>query len=88
MATGHHNVHPLPQTDRPRATHTVIRDRAASRAASVSSSRRVVRLLLASAPDPLPFDKQEVVTPIGETFDRVKSTPNPCAVPVIRCVVR
>ncbi|MGW0393829.1 uracil phosphoribosyltransferase [Streptomyces sp. NPDC003042] len=84
MATGHHNVHPLPQTDQLRAMHTIIRDRGASRADFVFYSRRIIRLLLESALDQLPFDKHEVVTPVGETYDGLKFASKLCAVPVIR----
>ncbi|WP_329203053.1 MULTISPECIES: uracil phosphoribosyltransferase [unclassified Streptomyces] len=84
MATGHHNVHPLPQTNQLRAMHTIIRDRDASRADFVFYSRRIIRLLLESALDLLPFDKQKVTTPVGETFEGLKFTPDLCAVPVIR----
>ncbi|MER7512986.1 uracil phosphoribosyltransferase [Streptomyces lavendulae] len=84
MATGHHNVHPLPQTNQLRAMHTIIRDRDASRADFVFYSRRIIRLLLESALDQLPFDKQKVVTPVGETYEGLKFVPKLCAVPVIR----
>ncbi|MCX5381200.1 uracil phosphoribosyltransferase [Streptomyces sp. NBC_00091] len=84
MATGHHNVHPLPQTNQLRAMHTIIRDRRASRADFVFYSRRIIRLLLESALDQLPFDKHEAITPVGETFEGLKLGPQLCAVPVIR----
>ncbi|MET9608693.1 uracil phosphoribosyltransferase [Streptomyces sp. NPDC006512] len=84
MATGHHNVHPLPQTNQLRAMHTIIRDRGASRADFVFYSRRIIRLLLESALDQLPFDKHEATTPVGETYDGLKFAAKLCAVPVIR----
>ncbi|MFJ3927769.1 uracil phosphoribosyltransferase [Streptomyces sp. NPDC090022] len=77
-------VHQLPQSNQLRALHTVIRDRDASRADFVLYSRRVIRLLLESALDLLPFDKQEVTTPVGETYPGLKFTGKLCAVPVIR----
>ncbi|MFG2296227.1 uracil phosphoribosyltransferase [Streptomyces sp. NPDC048603] len=83
MATGHH-VHQLPQTDQLRAMHTIIRDRTASREDFVFYSRRIIRLLLESALDLLPFEKQEVTTPVGETYHGLKFAGNLCAVPVIR----
>lgn len=84
MATGHHNVHPLPQTNQLRAMHTIIRDRGASRSDFVFYSRRIIRLLLESALDQLPFDKHEAVTPVGETYEGLKFGTKLCAVPVIR----
>ncbi|MER5731847.1 uracil phosphoribosyltransferase [Streptomyces sp. NPDC002138] len=77
-------VHELPQTNQLRALHTVIRDRGATRADFVLYSRRVIRLLLESALDLLPFDKHEVITPVGETYHGLKFTGKLCAVPVIR----
>ncbi|MFJ3883243.1 uracil phosphoribosyltransferase [Streptomyces sp. NPDC090077] len=84
MATGHHNVHPLPQTKQLRAMHTIVRDRGASRSDFVFYSRRIIRLLLESALDQLPFEKHEAVTPVGETYDGLKFGTKLCAVPVIR----
>ncbi|MFF5706491.1 uracil phosphoribosyltransferase [Streptomyces sp. NPDC012794] len=84
MATGHHNVHPLPQTNQLRAMHTIIRDRSASRADFVFYSRRIIRLLIESALDRLPFDQHDAVTPVGETYDGLKFGTKLCAVPVIR----
>ncbi|MFH7597469.1 uracil phosphoribosyltransferase [Streptomyces racemochromogenes] len=84
MATGHHNVHPLPQTNQLRAMHTIIRDRRASRADFVFYSRRIIRLLLESALDQLPFDRHEAITPVGETYEGLRLGPQLCAVPVVR----
>lgn len=84
MATGHHNVHPLPQTNQLRAMHTIIRDRRASRADFVFYSRRIIRLLLESALDQLPFDQHEAITPVGETYEGLRLGPQLCAVPVVR----
>ncbi|GAA0298344.1 uracil phosphoribosyltransferase [Streptomyces polychromogenes] len=84
MATGHHNVHPLPQTNQLRAMHTIIRDRRASRADFVFYSRRIIRLLLESALNQLPFDQHEAITPVGETYEGLRLGPQLCAVPVVR----
>lgn len=83
MATGQ-NVHVLPQTNQLRAMHTIIRDRNASRADFVFYSRRIIRLLLESGLDLLPFDKQEITTPVGETYHGLRFASKLCAVPVIR----
>ncbi|MEO3977570.1 uracil phosphoribosyltransferase [Streptomyces sp. CAU 1734] len=83
MVTGP-TVHPLPQTNQLRAMHTIIRDRDASRADFVRYSRRIIRLLLESALDQLPFDKHQVTTPVGATYDGLGFTGDLCAVSVIR----
>jgi uracil phosphoribosyltransferase len=83
MVTGP-TVHALPQTNQLRALHTIIRDRAATRADFVRDSRRIIRLLLETALDQLPFDKQEVTTPVGATYDGLRFTRGLCAVSVIR----
>ncbi|MCB5178954.1 uracil phosphoribosyltransferase [Streptomyces antimicrobicus] len=77
-------VHQLPQTNQLRALHTIIRDRDAARTDFVHHSRRVIRLLLEAALDLLPFDKQDVTTPVGETYPGLRFTGKLCAVPVIR----
>ncbi|MGC5364283.1 uracil phosphoribosyltransferase [Streptomyces sp. DT24] len=83
MTVGH-NVHLLPQTNQLRAMHTIIRDREAPRADFVFYSRRIMRLLLEAGLDLLPFDKHEVTTPVGETYDGLTFATKLCAVPVIR----
>ncbi|WP_010472006.1 MULTISPECIES: uracil phosphoribosyltransferase [Streptomyces] len=83
MTTGH-NVHTLPQTDQLRAMHTVIRDRDCAREDFVFYSRRIIRLLLEAASDLLPFNKKEVTTPVGATYQGLELASAPCAVSVIR----
>ncbi|GAA3747358.1 uracil phosphoribosyltransferase [Salinactinospora qingdaonensis] len=78
------NVHLLPQTNQLRAMHTIIRDKNATREDFVFYSRRIIRLLLEAAIDLLPFDKHEVTTPVGETYQGTKLAAELCAVPVIR----
>ncbi|MGH4016401.1 MAG: uracil phosphoribosyltransferase [Pseudonocardiaceae bacterium] len=78
------NVHVLPQTNQLRAMHTVIRDKHASREDFVFYSRRIIRLLLETGMDLLPFDKHGVTTPVGETYCGLKFASKLCAVPVIR----
>lgn len=78
------NVHLLPQTNQLRAMHTLIRDRDVSRGDFVFYSRRIIRLLLESAMDLLPFDKHEVTTPVGHTYHGLRFASKLCAVPVIR----
>ena len=50
------NLHLLPQTPQLRYQHTVIRDRMARRQDFVVHSRRIIRQLLESALDLLPFE--------------------------------
>lgn len=78
------NVHLLPQTNQLRAMHTTIRDKHVSREDFVFYSHRIIRLLLETAMDLLPFDKHEVTTPVGETYTGLEATSRLCAVPVLR----
>ncbi|WP_340561965.1 uracil phosphoribosyltransferase [Streptomyces sp. GSL17-111] len=82
--TTHANVHLLPQTDQLRALHTVIRNRDARREDFVFHSRRIIRMLVESALDLLPFEEHDVTTPVGETYRGLRSAAKLCAVPVIR----
>ncbi|GAA4681746.1 uracil phosphoribosyltransferase [Streptomyces chumphonensis] len=82
--TTHANVHLLPQTDQLRALHTVIRDREARREDFVFHARRIIRMLVESALDLLPFEEHDVTTPVGETYRGLRCAAKLCAVPVIR----
>ncbi len=62
------NVLLLPQTSLLRALHTVVRDKNASGRDFEIYSRRIIRLLLETGLDLLPFEKREVTTPVGETY--------------------
>jgi uracil phosphoribosyltransferase len=78
------NVHLLPQTNQLRAMHTIIRDKRASRADFVFYSRRIIRLLLESSMDLLPFEKREVETPVGRIYDGLRFASGLCGVSIIR----
>lgn len=78
------NLHLLPQTNQLRAMHTIVRDKHVSRADFVLHSRRIIRLLLEAGMDLLPFDKYEVTTPVGETYDGLRFASKLCGVAVIR----
>lgn len=78
------NVLLLPQTNQLRALHTVIRDKNASGRDFEVYSRRIIRLLLESGLDLLPFEKREVTTPVGETYEGLGFTPRVCGVSVVR----
>lgn len=79
-----HNVHLLPQTDHLRALHTTVRDRAAPREDFVAASGRIIRLLIETGLSLLPFEKHEVRTPVGRTYEGLRSTPAVCGVAVAR----
>ncbi|MEU6082730.1 uracil phosphoribosyltransferase [Streptomyces sp. NPDC047108] len=78
------NVVLLPQTNQLRALHTVIRDRNASQTDFAVYSRRIIRLLLEAGLDLLPFEKREVTTPVGQTYDGLGFTTPLCGVSVVR----
>ncbi|MFW6640675.1 uracil phosphoribosyltransferase [Nocardiopsis algeriensis] len=77
-------VHLLPQTKWLRALHTVIRDRHADRADFVAGAGRVIRQLVESGLELLPFEPSDVKTPIGETYHGLSITPRICGVSVAR----
>lgn len=79
-----HNVHLLPQTDHLRALHTVIRDRDARREDFVAASGRIIRLLIETGLNLLPFEKCEVRTPVGRTYEGLRVTSRICGVAVAR----
>ncbi|MFC4586538.1 uracil phosphoribosyltransferase [Sphaerisporangium corydalis] len=78
------NVHVLPQTNHLRALHTIIRDRTARREDLVFHSRRIMRLLIETGLDLLPYEKAEVETPVGSTYDGLRLTSKICGVSIIR----
>ena len=83
-APGSGHVMLLPQTSQLRALHTVIRDRHASPADFTVHSRRIMRLLLETAMDRLPFERREVTTPVGRTYDGLRLASGLCGVSVVR----
>ncbi|MEW2067694.1 uracil phosphoribosyltransferase [Streptomyces sp. NPDC007346] len=74
----------LPQTSQLRALHTVVRDKNTSGRDFEVYSRRIIRLLLESGLDLLPFEKREVTTPVGETYHGLEFTRRVCGVSVVR----
>ncbi|MET7289572.1 uracil phosphoribosyltransferase [Streptomyces sp. NPDC005573] len=78
------NVHLLPQTDQLRALHTVIRDRDVSREDFVFYSGRIIRQLIEASLNLLPFERQNVTTPVGSTYPGLRFAAKLCGVPVVR----
>lgn len=68
-------VHLLPQTNQLRALHTVIRDRAARREDFLHCSSRILRLLLESALDLLPYEEHTARTPVGAGYRGLRMSP-------------
>jgi uracil phosphoribosyltransferase len=77
------NVHLLPQTHQLRALHTIIRDRTVRRDDFVFYSRRIMRLLIETGLNLLPFEPWEVETPVRRKFDGLRFT-SLCGVSVAR----
>jgi uracil phosphoribosyltransferase len=78
------SVHLLPQTNQLRALHTIIRDRAARREDLVFYSGRIIRLLIETGLDLLPFETCEVETPVGRKYDGLRFTSQICGVSIAR----
>ncbi|MFS8102226.1 uracil phosphoribosyltransferase [Lentzea alba] len=78
------NVHLLPQTNQLRALHTIVRDRDASREDFVFYSERIIRLLVEAGLDLLPFEPQDVTTPVGATYNGLRFAEKIVGVPIIR----
>jgi uracil phosphoribosyltransferase len=78
------NVHLLPQTKQLRALHTVIRDRTARREDFVFYAGRIIRLLIETGLDLLPFEPCEVETPVGRKYDGLRFTSQICGVSIGR----
>jgi uracil phosphoribosyltransferase len=78
------NVHLLPQTNQLRALHTIIRDRNARRDDFVFYSGRIIRLLIETGLDLLPFEPYEVETPVGRKYEGLRFASQICGVSVAR----
>jgi uracil phosphoribosyltransferase len=78
------NVHLLPQTDQLRALHTVVRNRSAPREDFVFYSGRIIRQLIEAGLNLLPFERHEVRTPVGRTYEGLRFASNICGVSVAR----
>ncbi|MEV6705971.1 uracil phosphoribosyltransferase [Micromonospora wenchangensis] len=77
-------LHLLPQTNRLRSLHTVIRDRDASRADFVQTSAQIFRQLLDTALDLLPVVPAPVRTPVGQTYHGLRPAAPVCGVSIAR----
>lgn len=78
------NVHLLPQTKQLCALHTIIRDRAVRREDFVFYADRIIRLLIEAGLGLLPFEAQQVNTPVGRTYDGLRFAQGICGVSVLR----
>jgi uracil phosphoribosyltransferase len=77
-------LHVLPQTNQLRALHTIIRDRDARRDDFVFHSGRIIRMLIETGLDLLPHEPHAVRTPVGNTYDGLRITPDICGVSIAR----
>jgi uracil phosphoribosyltransferase len=77
-------VHVLPQTNHLRALHTIIRDRDARRDDFVFYSSRILRLLVETGLDLLPFEPHDVETPVGRKYRGLRLTSQLCGVSIAR----
>lgn len=77
-------VHVLPQTNQLRALHTIVRDRNAHRDDFVFYSGRIIRLLIETGLDLLPFEPRDVETPVGRTYRGMRLTSQLCGVSIAR----
>jgi uracil phosphoribosyltransferase len=78
------NVHILPQTNLLRSLHTIIRDRQAKRNDFTLYSGRIIRMLIETGLDLLPFERCPAETPVGQVYDGLRITPQVCGVSVVR----
>lgn len=78
------NVYLLPQSRQLRAMHTVIRQRGARREDFVFYAGRIIRMLIEAGLDLLPFEEQDIQTPVGETYHGLRFASRLVGVPVIR----
>ncbi|MEN3535145.1 uracil phosphoribosyltransferase [Microbispora sp. ZYX-F-249] len=77
-------VHLLPQTRQLRALHTIIRDRHADPERFVTTSGRIIRRLIETALDLLPYEPFDVQTPVGRTYHGLRPATGICGVSVLR----
>ncbi|MEU6863831.1 uracil phosphoribosyltransferase [Streptomyces sp. NPDC046876] len=61
-------THLLPQTNRLRAQHSIIRDHRARREEFVPAAHRIIRGLLDAALDQIPYEPRDVRTPVGRIY--------------------
>jgi uracil phosphoribosyltransferase len=74
----------LPQTSQLRALHTIIRDRDAEREVFVPTASRIIRQLLETSLDLLPFEPRDVQTPVGRTYHGLRASAQICGVSIAR----
>lgn len=78
------NLHLLSQTKQLRALHTIIRDRSVRREDFVFYADRIIRLLIEAGLGLLPFEPQQVHTPVGRPYDGLRFVQGICGVSVVR----
>lgn len=77
-------VHVLPPSRQLTSLHTIARDRHASRDAFLLSAGRIIRQLLDTAINLLPFEPQQIETPVGEIYAGLRLARMVTGVSVIR----
>jgi uracil phosphoribosyltransferase len=79
------SIAPILANDEPAEGNVlVLRDRAATREDFVFYAGRVIRLLVETGLDLLPFDEQDVPTPVGQTYHGLRLTSQFCGVSILR----
>ncbi|MEU7103744.1 uracil phosphoribosyltransferase [Streptomyces stramineus] len=78
------SLHLLPQTRHLRALHTIARDRGARRDEFLHASERIIRMLIEAGLELLPYEKHEVTTPVGATYEGLRPASPVCGVSVVR----
>lgn len=78
------NIIILPQTKQLISMHTIVRNKEAERKNFIFYSKRIIRLLLEEALCHVPYEKENITTPIGKTYEGLKIAADLCAVPIIR----
>lgn len=80
----HPNIHVLPPSHYLTYLHTKIRNNQAEHDCFEYYSDQLLRQLLVNAAALLPYEKQDVITPIGETYAGLRLARGVCGVSVIR----
>ncbi|PHJ24886.1 uracil phosphoribosyltransferase [Cystoisospora suis] len=78
------NVVLLKQTAQLRAMMTIIRDAETSKEEFVFYADRLIRLIIEEALNELPFERKDVVTPLGATYHGVSFSSKICGVSIVR----
>lgn len=78
------NVHLLPQAQLLRAFHTIIRNKSASKDDFRFYSGKIIRQLIETSINLIPFEYFEVKTPIGACYKGLQLPQNICGISVMR----